>query len=238
MHYRSTRQSDLVPASGIFSVANGSPWLLTAEGAAVHASGETAVIADVHLGYEWARAHGGDSLPPHSLAETLAKLDSLLARVKIARLIVAGDLVETPRPCPRTARDVRALVSWLGGRGVTPLFLRGNHDPARVPPLPSSIVVDGWTVLHGDRALPDGPCMFGHHHPALKAGGLVAACFLVGRRSIALPAFSPNAAGLDVISGRLPDALRREPLRCVAALGGELLDFGPLSVLAAKIAGS
>ena len=224
--------------SGVVAVTPRSPWLLAAEGAAVHSPSETAVIADVHLGYEWARASGGDSLPPHSLAETLAKLDSLFNRVQVARLIVAGDLVETPKPCARTARDVRSLVGWLKERGVEPLFLRGNHDPSRMPPLPSSSVLDGWTILHGDRGLPEGPCIFGHHHPALKADGLVAPCFLVGARTIALPAFSPNAAGLDVTSRTLPEPLRREPLRCVAALGGELLDFGPLDALARKLAGS
>jgi uncharacterized protein len=209
--------------------------MLTSEGAAVHVATKTAVIADVHLGYEWARASRGDSLPPHSLAETVAKLEILLNRIEIRRLIVAGDLVETPRPCVRTARDVRALVAWLGTRGVEPIFLRGNHDPPRRPPLPSSLELDGWTILHGDRDMPDGPSLFGHHHPALKAGGLIAPCFLVGMRTIALPAFSPNAAGLDVTTGSLPDVLRREPLRCVAGLGGELLDFGPVADLARRL---
>ncbi len=51
-------------------------WKLAPEGAAVHAVERVAVIADVHLGYEWARAAGGDCLPSHSLAETLAKLAS------------------------------------------------------------------------------------------------------------------------------------------------------------------
>ena len=212
-----------------------SPWTLTSEGAAIHAAERTAVIADVHLGYEWARASGGDSIPPHSLAETLAKLDLLLSRASIARLIVAGDLVETPKPCPRTSRDVRALVAWLRERAIEPVFLMGNHDPPRRPALLASIEVDGWTILHGDRPLPEGPCLFGHHHPALKATGLVAPCFLIGERTIALPAFSPNAAGFDVSSGWLPEPLRREPLRCVAGAGGELLDFGPLRELVSRL---
>jgi len=215
-----------------------SPWTFTPEGAAVHLAERTAVIADVHLGYEWARASGGDSIPPHSLAETLAKLDRLLTRAPITRLIVAGDLVETPKPCPRTARDVRALVAWLRDRGVEPVFLKGNHDPARRPPLPLSIEVDSWTILHGDRTLPEGPCIFGHHHPALKAAGLTAPCFLVGDRTIVLPAFSPNAAGLDIASGWVPSTILREPLRCIASAGDELLDFGPLDALAARLRSS
>src|SRR3954466_3233144 len=69
-------------------------WGLAPEGAAVHAGARTAVIADVHLGYEWARAAGGDCLPAHSLDETLRKLACLLARAgeAIDRLVVAGDL--------------------------------------------------------------------------------------------------------------------------------------------------
>lgn len=210
-------------------------WSFTPEGAAVHVDGRTAVIADVHLGYEWARASGGDVVPPHSLAETIGKLSSLFGRASIARLIVAGDLVESARPCPRTVRDVHRLRAWLTAQGVEMIWLRGNHDPPRRPALPSSIVSDGWTISHGDRFLPGGKCIFGHHHPALKADGLSAPCFLVGAETIALPAFSANAAGLDVCAGRLPEALRREPLRCVAGLGGALLDFGPLDQLAAKL---
>ena len=91
------------------------------------------MIADVHLGYEWARAAGGDCLPAHSLAETLAKLASLLGRAPIARLVVAGDLVESPRPCRRTASDVRSLFEWLDDRGVELVPVLGNHDPQRGP---------------------------------------------------------------------------------------------------------
>src|SRR4051812_1629615 len=46
-------------------------WQLTPEGAAIHPGEKTAVIADVHLGYEWARGLAGDCVPAHSLAETL-----------------------------------------------------------------------------------------------------------------------------------------------------------------------
>src|SRR3954462_3110141 len=101
-------------------------WRLAPEGAAVLPSERLAVIADVHLGYEWARGAGGDCLPAHSLDETREKLSRLLERVEVGRLIVAGDLVESPRPCPRTARDLDTLSRWLAGRGVTMIALAGN----------------------------------------------------------------------------------------------------------------
>ena len=174
-------------------------------------------------------------MPPHSLAETLAQLASLLDREPIQRLIVAGDLVESLRGCPRTARDVRRLEAWLGERGVELTWLRGNHDPLRRPALAASCVLEGWTVAHGDRRLSAGPAAFGHHHPVLRAEGLTARCFLIGERTLALPAFSPNAAGLDVLGQVLPAPLRREPLRCVAALGQAVLDFGGLDALRARV---
>lgn len=210
-------------------------WALTPEGAAVHISSETAVIADVHLGYEWSRAAHGDLVPEHSLDETLAKLSKLIGRTTIRRLVVAGDLVESRVPCAQTSRDVRRLVRWLLDRSIEPTFLQGNHDPVQRPALPSSLSLGGWEIRHGDRSLPDGPCVFGHHHPALKAGGLVAHCFLVGARTISLPAFSSNAAGLDIAMGVLPEAFRREPLRCWAGLDDEILDFGPLDTLTARL---
>ena len=33
-------------------------WRLTPEGAAIHLGERTAVVADLHLGYEWARGRG------------------------------------------------------------------------------------------------------------------------------------------------------------------------------------
>src|SRR3954451_18547391 len=113
------------------------PWRLTPEGGAIHPGERLAVVADVHLGYEWARGRGGGCVPAHSLAETLAKLDRLLARGEIDRLVVAGDLVESPRFCRRTAADLAALGRWLADRGVSLVALAGNHDPPQSPPLPA-----------------------------------------------------------------------------------------------------
>lgn len=204
-------------------------WSLAPEGAAVHVAERTAVVADVHLGYEWARASGGDSLPPHSLGETVGLLESLLARAAIDRLVVAGDLVESRRPCRRTARDLDALTRWLADRGVALLPLAGNHDPPRRPAWPATVEVAGWAVAHGHRPVAAPRTITGHIHPVLRAPGLCAPCFLVGETTIVLPAFSPNAAGVGLTS--LASARRGESLRCVASAGGELFDFGPVPEL-------
>lgn len=198
-------------------------WLLAPEGAAVHPDGPSAVIADVHLGYEWARAAGGDLLPAHSARETQERLETLLDRARwVRRLVVAGDLVESFQPCARTSRDLRNLRDWLGRRGVELAPIRGDHD--RRYPWPESLEIQGWTIHHGSRPVSAARGIHGHLHPALKAEGRSFPCFLVGPDRIVLPSFSANAAGLDVRSKNMPIGLR-----CLVFAEPEWLDFGPIS---------
>ncbi len=136
-------------------------WRFTPEGAALHSEECTAVIADLHLGYEWARAAAGDCVVAHSLEETLGRLSALLSRAPVSRLIVAGDLLESARPCPDTARDLTRLKSWLADRDVNLLLLEGNHDVSvslsarRLSNRsPATCVVAGWTIGHGHQPIP------------------------------------------------------------------------------------
>lgn len=202
-------------------------WWLAPEGAAIRRREQVAVVADIHLGYEWARASGGDMLPAHSLNETVETLTALLARVPVRTLIVAGDLVESSLPCRRTAADVDALEMWLEQRGVAWVVLPGNHDPPRDPAGPATLQLAGWTIAHGHRPVQSPRRVVGHHHPVLRVIGITAPCFLIGRNTIVLPAFSRNAAGLDVRGRAISPGLGREALRCLASTGEELLDFGP-----------
>ncbi len=188
----------------------------------------------------------GDCVPAHSLDETLARLAPVLAGAAVTRLIVAGDLVESARPCRRTEDDLRRLTGWLESRGVTLLVLEGNHDRGRRPRartsagnprsspttgalhLPASCTVDGWTIAHGHRPIAGERTVSGHFHPMLRVEGFAIPCFLAGPNRIVLPAFSANAAGCDVLTGPVPREWLDEDLRCIACSGTELLDFGPL----------
>jgi putative SbcD/Mre11-related phosphoesterase len=235
-------------------------WLLTPEAAAIRPERATAVVADLHLGYEWARGDAGDCVPAHSLAETLDRLDRLLGRADLRTLVVAGDLVESARPCARTAADVHRLTDWLRARGVELVVVPGNHDrgflqlqsrarrsrTASAGPViaDAELNIDGWTVCHGHQPTSADRVVMGHHHPVLAVDRTAAPCFLAGPRLLVLPAFSRNAAGYDVGSrtGTRPwpnqDQDQGRGLRCVAVAGSELLDFGPVETLATRIGAS
>ena len=221
-------------AAGLFEGPDG--WLLATEGGLIRRDDRIAVIADVHLGYEWARAARGDVVPAHSLEETLTKLERMLDRASIDRLIVAGDLVESTRACVSTERDVDALRSRLSDRSIELVRLAGNHDAASTR-LEECAIVSGWTIIHGHIDKKPDNCKFiqGHIHPILKASGIVAPCFLVASDTIVLPAFSSNAAGVDVATGALPAGLKGRPLRCVASSGVDLRDFGPVCTLSERL---
>lgn len=206
-------------------------WWFTSERAAVRLESRTAVIADVHLGYEWARAARGDMVVPHSLEATIERLGRLFDRCPIDRLIVAGDLVESRRGCPRTARQLDALSDWLGLRKVEWTWLAGNHDPPRHPPLPSTLEIDGWTIAHGHAAIEAERLMIGHYHPLLRGPDVEAPCFLASARLMVLPAFTDDAAGHDVTHLGLPETWRDDQARVIAGLDDALLDFGPIGRL-------
>lgn len=213
-------------------------WLLAPEGAALRLELGIAVIADVHLGYEWARARNGDITPAHSLKETIAKLDRLIAAAPIRKLIVAGDLVESSAPCERTESDVETLQSRLQSQGVELIRVAGNHDASPNDKSPAEIVIADWTITHGHMKCRANRMMCGHHHPVLRLGGVCAPAFLIGGGRLVLPAFSENAAGVNILSGRLSDGTDIRGFRAIAGAGEELIDFGLVGALIAKLSAS
>ena len=131
--------------------------------------------------------------------------------------------------CRRTEADVARLSRWLLDRGVSLVALAGNHDRPR-PGQNDSLDVKGWTIAHGHRPVVAPRTITGHLHPVLRADGVSARCFLVDESVIVLPAFSGNAAGVNIeaLAVCLPN---RRSLRCVAIAGNDVLDFGPVPSL-------
>lgn len=210
-------------------------WLLTAARAAVHLPSRTAVVADLHLGYDRVRHRGGEAVPIRTLAAELVPLRGLLRRESISRLVVAGDLFEDAR-CGREMM-LEELRAWLDEFSVTLVgVVPGNHDrgltSSSLPLFPDGVELGSWRVVHGDRGLPDGACVQGHEHPCLRWQTAAGPCFLVGERHLVLPAYSADAAGGNVLASS-----RWDRYRACAIANRDVLDFGNVAELRRRLAG-
>jgi metallophosphoesterase superfamily enzyme len=186
-------------------------WLLLPQRFAVHEPSATAVLADVHLGYSAARQRLGDAIPWRSVEEEMEPLVIAAGTHDIRAVIVAGDLFER-------GFDAALCRQWLDVlhrlkirfAGLVP----GNHDfgfhtngtrsvPATRAPLPlfpNGYDLAGWRIRHGDKPSEDEKAVTGHWHPALRRKGRKVPCFLTRGQHLILPAFSLDAAGVDVHS--------------------------------------
>jgi putative SbcD/Mre11-related phosphoesterase len=205
-------------------------WLLTAQRAAIHLPTATAVVADLHLGYAQVRCRSGEAVPCAELDETVRSLYLLVTLHAIHRLVIAGDLFEDAR----REREASELLAWFEKTGVELLgVIPGNHDKGlRGDSGPWPLLRDGlnlgdWRVVHGDGELPENRFVQGHIHPCLRwQRGLCAPCYLISPQRLILPAFSRDAAGVNVLHDR-----RWKAFRCLAISGGQVLDFGEVATL-------
>jgi metallophosphoesterase superfamily enzyme len=204
-------------------------WLLTPYRAAFHVPSRTAVVADLHLDYAAMRQTVGEAVPVIDPQRFWDRLHALVTAYRVDRLVVAGDLVENAR-CLDTARQ---LATWLAGRGIAFELVPGNHDRG-LPALPGMTILGhglqlgGWHIVHEADPSCGSPQVTGHIHPVVRGLGVAgtAACYLVSPQGIVLPAFSDEAAGLDV--RRVTDWRNAN---CFAIIGEAVRDLGPMHSL-------
>jgi putative SbcD/Mre11-related phosphoesterase len=232
-------------------------WLLTAERVAVHVPTRTAVIADLHLGYAEARRRRGEAVPRECIFDILEPLEQVRQQHAAKRLIVAGDLLEDGA----CREALKAFLDWLDQRKIDLIALvPGNHDlgltlsasaASRLPLYPQGVTLGDWCIVHGEGRLPDGPVVHGHDHPCVRwspRGRVIrprffrdrsahsvidAPCYLSGPDRLILPAFSKEAAGVNVLSVR-----RWGTLHCQAVADDRVLDLGEVSSLRRRLSRS
>jgi len=206
-------------------------WLLTPERVGIHLPTGTAVAADLHLGYDQARIRAGDAVPIATLEEQLAPLRQVILHHGIRRLAVAGDLVEDSR----CGEAVPRLLEWLAEAQVELIgIVPGNHDEGirlnGALVFANGLSLGAWRVVHGDKRLPAGSVVQGHIHPMLRwSRHRAGPCYLVASHRLILPAFTPDASGMDVTN----DPRWRE-YRCCVIAGDSVLDLGKLRELATR----
>jgi metallophosphoesterase superfamily enzyme len=227
-------------------------WLLTPERVAIHLPSATAVVADLHLGYAEARRRAGEAVPEDHLGEQLDDLERVMGEHHVRRLVIAGDLLEDGR-----CQQARALFfDWLGATTIELLgVVPGNHDRGieeamspRLPIHPDGIRLGVWQVVHGDGLIPMGQVVQGHEHPCLRwsargravrarlfaartaSAEVEGSCYLVGPDRLVLPAYSREAAGVNVLSNG-----RWRRYRCCAIAEGQVLDLGEVATLRIRL---
>ncbi len=230
-------------------------WLLTPQRVAVHWPTSTAVVADLHLGYAEARRRRGDAVPNESMSALLEPLLRVKLQHAARRLVIAGDLLEDGY-----CRDaLSAFREWVERSGMELLaVVPGNHDKdlvssadskGQLPLYPEGVSVGEWRIVHGDGLLPDAPVVHGHDHPYLRWSPKSRAnrprfshsrfapdtidgpCFLTGPQRLILPAFSKEAAGVNILS--MP---RWRAFCCHIVAEDRLLDLGQVSTLRRRLA--
>lgn len=221
-------------------------------GLEAHASGalwlpesQTAIIADLHLGYSWAQRRRGE-LGPLVDRQTREKLLLCNSQLQPRRFVFLGDIVHAPRSCEPERAWIEETLAQLGQQAEL-IVVRGNHDRLFAQEFAHLHLrtLETWsdqllTAAHGDRfefALPEGHTLvIGHLHPALgirdaAGAGQKLPVFLVNSKCVILPAFSPFARGYDVTGG-LPAEMRRcfgkEKIQVYAASGKRVVRLGLL----------
>src|ERR1019366_6313022 len=119
----------------------------------------------------------------------------------IQKLVVAGDLFERGFDALIYEQFRKVLDNLrIGFLGLVP----GNHDRGiekavhHLPLLVDGYDLAGWQICHGDQPLTNAPTVMGHWHPAIHLKRRKVPCFMSSGNRLLLPAFSLDAAGVDV----------------------------------------
>jgi putative SbcD/Mre11-related phosphoesterase len=218
-----------MPAPTQFQTKTVDGIVLDSRRAAVFPASATLVVADLHLGYAWAKRARGALLPVSVPDDTTDRLATLQLAHGAKRIVVLGDVIHEAVAVPVLERLLQDFCARLSP-GSELVFCLGNHDRGldkllREWKLPVTshreFKLGSCGLLHGDASPstesdendfqldpPTGPRrIIGHEHPSIALDDGVTSrvkcpAFLVAEDLLVLPAFSTWAAGCEV--GRQP----------------------------------
>lgn len=184
------------------------------------------VIADLHLGMEYAMALKGIYLPAYQFQEIIEIIDRYLDELDPSTLIIVGDLKhEFGQKTWQEHKETNQLLRKIRESDIHFVLVRGNHDNFIRGVLERNnvdfrdpIYIEGpFLFIHGHKELPQDVdlsgikyVIMGHEHPAVLFRDDVGGkdkfpAFLIGElpkhnriKLIVLPALSPIATGIEV----------------------------------------
>jgi hypothetical protein len=175
--------------------------------------GPTAVIGDLHLGYERALEQEGMYVPRTNTDSIRDAINDILFRYEPARVVLLGDVKHDFRRSGfEEKREVRSIITMLA-EAAEVLVIRGNHDNYLQNIISDlgilavdSVDIMGYRLEHGHVDSGVRPVIIGHEHPSVRipgsvGGGLKIQCFVHAREDgvIVLPPFSPYSSGNDLV---------------------------------------
>lgn len=194
------------------------------------------VAADLHLekGTSYAGS-AGRLLPPYDSAQTVARLERLIAQYQPQRVIALGDSFHDRAGAARLDQEVAKRIRGLSDR-VDWIWIHGNHDPKPPKQLGGRGAVEiaiGPLVFrhdaHEERG--EGGEVIGHYHPvaavSTRGRSFRRRCFAIGRDRLLLPAFGAYAGGLNVREAAIRSLLDAEAR--LALLGRDRLHLFPIA---------
>lgn len=166
-------------------------------------------VADVHLGKDAVFRARGVPVPVGSTAETLARLDSLIAEHRPESIFFLGDLLHARES--HADEMLSALRAWrMQHCGLRLVLVEGNHDKhagALADEFGVETVIEPyrlgpWALCHHPRTVDNAYVLAGHEHPVIRlATGFDRVrlpCFRFGAQMGVLPAFGAFTGGFEV----------------------------------------
>lgn len=198
-------------------VVNGERLILDPAGAVYWPDEHTAIFADLHFEKGSSLARQGALLPPYDTHETLRRMEDVLARRTVRRVIALGDSFHDRDAADRLDEGARVRLGKHVQRAEW-IWIAGNHDPC--PPawlggtVTSEISIGDLSFRHEPRLTRQAGELAGHLHPCAtvvrRGRGLRRRCFVSDGTRLLLPAFGAYAGGLDVheapIASLFPDS--------------------------------
>ena len=191
------------------------------------------IAADLHLEKGSAFAARGQMLPPYDSRATLDRLETEVADLDPAMVVLLGDSFHDAKAIGRMADDDRDRLDRLS-KGRDWLWLEGNHDREALAQqadlssaLPGRIVgalsLGGLRLTHEPEAATADDDrhgeVAGHLHPAARVvgygRGVRRPCFITDGSRLILPAFGAFTGGLSVRDPAIAGLFAAEPLAAV-----------------------
>jgi len=175
--------------------------------------GPTAVLGDLHLGYESALEEEGMYIPRINTESIRDALNNVLSEYEPKRMVLLGDIKHDFKRSKRDARiEVRKIMDLLT-EALDVVVVKGNHDNFLQNILSEIglnavdyVDIGGFRMEHGHFDSKIRPVVIGHEHPSIRipgvvSGGMKIHCFVHQKKDgvIVLPPFSPFSSGNDLV---------------------------------------